>query len=319
MSTITFRLERGLGGGWSDRSDLTLHLEDWDLEIGPERITGKPRPASLFWRLFTLVFFGVLGFFMLFRFTPFLWFELATAGPATAPREVALRPVVYQDTSVPPHLRTPQPTVEDVQRQTEKVLEHLSPEARRRVEEEVARKQRERAARQQEQQARWDRIDRYVRIFGWCVSPLVIGFGLVTNWIGFRYGLLEIIRFPFDRLEIDTTDSERHGERVLRLRRPKLKGQLQLIRPMSQLQAIGLSTRKIGRHSSRTHSSPSYHWVVTLISTRASDLPRIELFVDSQRDPPSSPTAAPHRVKQVIATLQGMTGCTKVIHGSTGW
>lgn len=313
MSTITFRLDRGLDGGWSDRSDLTLHLEDWDLNIGPDRITGKPRPISLFWRLFTLVFFWGLGFFTLFRLTPFLWFETAGVQPAAAPHAVALRPVVYQDTSVPPHLRTPESTVEDIQRQTDNVLEHLSPEARRRVEEEVSRKRRERAARQQEQQARWDRIDRYVRIFGWCVSPLVILLGLVTAWIGFRYGLLEIIRFPFDRLEIDTIDSELPGEQVLRLRRPKLKGQLQVIRPLSQLQAIGLSIRKVGRRHARSYSTPSYHWVITIAAAQLSDLPRIELFVDSQRDPPSSLTAAPHRVTQLITTLEAMTGCPKVM------
>ena len=56
MSTITFRLDRDKDG-WSNRSELTFHIQDWNLAYAEDRIDACPRPVDLFWRVCTAVFF----------------------------------------------------------------------------------------------------------------------------------------------------------------------------------------------------------------------------------------------------------------------
>ncbi len=62
MSTITFRLDRDKDG-WHNRSELTFHLEEWNLEFTDDGIEGRPQPIALVWRIcIAVLFLGIAGY-----------------------------------------------------------------------------------------------------------------------------------------------------------------------------------------------------------------------------------------------------------------
>lgn len=297
MSTISFRLDRDKDG-WKHRSDLTFHLEDWDLRYTDEGIDGRPQPISLVWRICTaVIFLGIAGYLAFWLFSSLfrggqarhgaLDYRLATAGPG-----------VWQvaQSNVPPHLRNPQPSTDDLQRMTEDLKSRMSPEARKRLEE----RQRESARERNEKRKKSERL---LTILSWIGYPflfLVIG---AFGWIGTWYGLLEVIRFPFDRLSIRACENQE-----LTITRPKLWGSLALTRPLAQLTTITCDVRRVG--SARRHrQSTTYHWVATLHSRHDSELPRIEFFIESQTNEPTAGQDPPYRFEKFVRKLQELSGC----------
>ena len=130
--------------------------------------------------------------------------------------------------------------------------------------------------------------------------PLVSLCILVVGWIGVSRGVLEVVRYPIDRISII-----REG-RQLTIRRPRLQHELVVTRPIDQLATICYRVRRIGRKYGMAPAS--LHWVATLYSRPKSNLPRIEFFVSAQYkfrtlDPP-----VPHRVVEFLQHLQQLTG-----------
>lgn len=313
MSVISFRIERDSRGGWSNRSDLTLHLEDWDLAMFDDRITGRPRAESLFWRIVTMALFLWLAWMLLIELTPILWFGSSVSAVPVVPRPrdglvIAHTWGLLLQPQQPANRQQLEAELRQSQERMLESLERADPGARERVEQAVQEDREQAAARRREQDARMARIDRIVQIVSWCVSPLVVLLGLVFAWIGYRYGLREILRFPFDRVRIDVQNDPDTGQPALCVTRARIRRPLQVTRPLQRVSAVQLSVRKIGRRRARSYSSPRWHWVATLHSERASGLPRIEFFLESRPTEPSSRRKPPGRTRRFLKSLCRMTG-----------
>ena len=305
MSTFTLRLDK-TKDGWRNKSELTFHFEDWDLHYTESGIEARPQPISLFWRIsIAVVFLGISGWLASWLIS--LWLRGALLGyhdestrPVRSSMPLAataagLLPLVFQSDG-PPHLRASQPATDDIRQMTEEIRQRLSPESRQKLREQ----QRTRAAQRTREQAKtatWDRVVTILIRIG--LVPAVL-FVLAFGWIGIRYGVLEAICFPKDRVCI-----QRQGDELI-IRRTRVFGELVVRRPLAQLAAIQYGFRRIGRRHGG--AMPTYHWLAILNARDPERLPRIEFFIEAQPNAPQD-DSPPHKLVQFLQHLKQLTRC----------
>ncbi len=299
MSTFTLRWDRD-EDGWSGRSELTFHLEDWDLTYSDDRIDGRPRPVSLFWRICTAIFFLGLSGWLAYWLSSCAWSrthsDMSALGnrpsqPSSVHRdESSAMQLAARPSGIPPQQRNAPASPEELQRMTEELKKQLSPERLQQLQQ----RERERA---QERQVKHSKRERVLTILSWTGMLVLVPLTLLLGWIGIRYGVLESIRYPFDRISIAREGPE------LTIRRPGLRRELVITRPLVDLVAIRYRVRRIGhRHA------VSYHWLATLHSAR--EVPRIEFYVESQNRAPLEGQSPPPRCLEFLRHLEKLAGCS---------
>ncbi|GIW97456.1 MAG: hypothetical protein KatS3mg111_0789 [Pirellulaceae bacterium] len=304
MSSFSIRFDRDWAG-WHDRSELTLHLEDWQIHYTDQGIEARPQPISLLWRVCTAVLFlGIAGYLA-------FWCVQTVVQRQSAARRQSLRhPVVtravWLDRTRPTvrlvanpmfaQVASPSREVDtrELQRLNDRIMERLGPAGRQRMEELLQ----ESVRRQQESQIRSRNIDRVLTLLMWIGYPLLILLIVVFGWVGVRFGLLEVIRYPIDRLSIQLQSGSE-----LVVRRPGVRQELMIRRPITQLSHISCQLCRMGRRQWRT-----YHWMATLHCTSSCGLPRIVFFVESQADEPSG-DGLPPRTARFLRRLHQLTRC----------
>ncbi len=320
MSTITFRLDKDKDG-WSNESELTFHLEDWEFHYATNRIEARPKPISLVWRIcWALVFLGLSGWLASWLLSsprhgglsshtrPAIHQDAAASSAPAVPPGIRL---AADQSNVPPHRRQAPATENDlrnmtdaIRRMTEEREKRLTPEQRERREQlqqreqEAEQEHRQRSAQRQEQR---QQLDRAFTILGWIALPVQILLILVFGWIGIRHGLIEVVRYPIDRISIARQGKE------LSIRKRRLLGELAVTRPLAQLSTIRYEVRRIGRR--HQPEAASYHWLATLQSRRESGLPGIEFYIAAQDKSPAMSPTPPEKLRRFVRHLQQMTGC----------
>jgi hypothetical protein len=280
-------------------------LEDWDLRYTDDGIDGRPLPISLVWRICTaVIFLGIAGYL-----ASWLVCSMSRGGQArhgTSNYYLATASIAFwagpggsqiAQSNIPPHQRTPQPGTDDLRRMTEQLKARMSPEERRRFES----RQRESTRELEEKRKKSGRL---LTILMWIGYPFLILLIVAFGWVGIWYGLLEAIRFPIDRLSIRIRDGQE-----LAISRPRLFSTLVLTRPIEELATITCEVRRVGSAYRHRHST-TYHWVASLHSRRASELPRIEFFIESQTRQPTEGQGLPYRCDKFVRKLQQLTGCS---------
>ena len=314
MSTITFRLDRD-EDGWHNRSELTFHLEEWNLEFTDDGIEGRPQPIALVWRICIAVLFlgiaGYVGSWMLSSVRGMLGAQLPPAArPAAAPpgslAGVSPWPLAVGQ-ATRSESRPTQADIDEVQRlgeeidaMSERLRKRLTPERLEELEQAEREQARQRAERDERRRAAAAKLDRAVTTLMWIGFPILLLFTLGFAWIGIWYGVLEIIHFPRDRISIAVN----RGAELL-IARPRLTKTLTVTRPLDQLSAITAGVCRLGS----LRSSHAYHWVATLHSSAASGLPRIEFYIEAQFSEPTPHDARPLRFEQFLRHLRRLTGC----------
>ena len=180
---------------------------------------------------------------------------------------------------------------------TEQLKARMSPEELKRLDERQRKSTRERDEKRR-------KTDRVFTILMWIGYPFLILLIGAFGWVGIWYGLLEVIRFPIDRLSIRVRQDQE-----LTITRPRLFGTLVLTRTLAELAMITCEVRRVGS-AHRHRQSATYHWVTTLHSQRASELPRIEFFIESQDTQPAADQDLPYRFEKFVHKLQELTGCS---------
>ncbi|MCS6976109.1 MAG: hypothetical protein NZM31_03735, partial [Gemmatales bacterium] len=174
---LRIRVLREWGGFWGTGVQVPYDLVDWELIKKKSSLIYRPTPRALQWRVVAVI----LSVFFLAGF----WLSLGPPWVSLA----ALREKQERAKEIPPERREAETKLAELANAWKN---RLAPEELERIE----REQQQRKEQLRQQAQRTDLLGEVARqILLWPISLLFL-------WLGGWYGVIGIIRFPFERLTI---------------------------------------------------------------------------------------------------------------------
>lgn len=281
-------IRRTSRNGWQIGSLPTYDLEGWDCQSSSRKaLVYYPTGEAFLWNLIALVVPLIVIASLLWTVDPpWKW------GNLSSPVSKSL-PVREHEATESPLAGIDEPFRSD-----------LADDLRSRLSEErLAELERERQERIEERKAQEVRIRAVGIVIGTLCWMVLLPVIMLLGWIALRFGLYDLLRYPFDRLEIRCLESK-----VLEIRRAGLRRTATSQWKLDELSHFAVRVQEeVSRHPHHHHG---WVWCVDLVPFGTSDDVRIRFFVERLRSPPGDKMSPPGKTRQFLQDLQQMTGLT---------
>jgi hypothetical protein len=259
-------------------------LEGWDCQSSsPNALVYLPTGEAFLWNVIALVVPSIVIASLLWTVDPpWKWGNVSSpvSESPSGEREATESPLAGMDELFRSDL-------------ADELRSHLS-------EERLAELDRERQERVKERKAHEVRIRAVGLLIGTLCWMVLLPVIVLLGWIALRFGLYDLLRYPFDRLEIRCLESK-----VLEIRRAGLRRAATSQWKLDELSHLAVRVQE--EASRHPHHHHGWVWCVDLVPLGMSDDVRIRFFVERLRSPPGDKMSPPGKTRQFLQDLQQMT------------